>query len=540
MSSETHTPQQLYEAEHLRAQKLEKAVIRGEAELKGVEAELTRANETIDDLEVASENKDKQLRIKDDTIQNLHSAFEDADQPHGSSDNETIKELRAKLQLLETQIKELEQKLLKAVNGDWDTVIPLVEQGLIKRTTEVASKQGALQRKLLSVKTELSDASALVAYLEDNLQALNQEFEQVIAEIENHAGGVDQALRRDMVDSFRAIMDEDEYTCDKLMNKSKAAKRKFAAFKNEPRPVPQAAQPQCSGGPTNSPPARDSNSRSNGNDGEPVKTPPRSALAKEKVSEVTKKHQEEGLEASTTPAEKETVHATQGPKKTPWDEQLAYFSAFFPLAFDGKPPPEPAIQTERSRYSQQPFPSPSRVRALATAPEAPATASLQNRGSIFKPALHENKGALTQPKFPFNPTTNLFAPGASRTMAQVAADSSKPNEHPGLAFLASLDDEPRAKANVSEMRTMKAARSGTIVEPGEPKARTKQASQTVTHSAAHSTCFESAHSESFNEVDRRSTQAPQTENIVECSNSPAESETVRPKDRKTLHSLAPH
>lgn len=490
MSSQTQTPQQLYEAEKLRVKALERAKLRLEAELKQANEEtsqqrtlVSQQRRQIDDLEVASEYKDEQLQMKDDYIQNLHSAFEDADRHQGSVENEAIKELRTKSQLLETQIKDLE--------------------GTTPRLT-------AVQNELLNAKKELSDANEQLRYLDAYNKVMRRRYQVLLAEAQNNAGDdVDDEWCDQAVASFLSVMQKDKVARTKLRKICALGRRDYETFENELRPVRQVAQPQSSAIPTTSPPARDISSRRQGNDGERVETPPQAALDDQEASEVTRKRQEEALEDYTTPVRKKTAHGTKGPKQTPLDEQLASFSDFAPLAFDGKLLTEPAVQAKKSRDRRQPSPSLPRAQASVTAPKALSPAGLHNRGSAFKYALNENKGAWTQPKSPLDSPTTSFALGASSFMAQVPVD------HPAIAFVDSLHSTDR-------------------------KPKPEPEPQTVTQSAADSTLFEFAHLEFWEETDRMSALAPQAEKIVESSKSPAELETLRLKDRQTLYSLAPH
>ena len=304
-----------------------------------LEAELKVTQDQLDEADVLNEHQEE-------TIEQLRLALDDADRPPRSDDSDVNKELREKNQVLEARIKDL---------------------------TENAPDLTAIQNELSNVKDQLLDAKESEEYLEANLQALRREFEEVGAEIENYAGGVDQDRHEQIADAFVAIVTEHGATRNKLMNKLRVAKRKFKAFQEEPRPVPrvkrtrsstsasiqppvrQVEQPQPSTGAKTPPPARNHFFQELHNDKrQRTKSPPKPARKDQAAVEQTKKVQEGPSQGFTEVAKKNSASATQGPKQASTERALASKNTFAPLAGkDQQNAPRSSAETEFLRLKNR-------------------------------------------------------------------------------------------------------------------------------------------------------------------------------------------
>ena len=174
MSSETQTPEQFQKLcydERVRVVKLEKKNARLQAKLE--EEEITRESlqDKLDTIEAVSEAKDA-------TIRELQTALDKANQP-GNSGDDQVEELRAKVNLLECENKDLSHKVIESAKGDWDNVLPRLELGLIQRITILSSKLKESQKELSDVKSEfanatkaLSDVNVIFTELQENSERL--------------------------------------------------------------------------------------------------------------------------------------------------------------------------------------------------------------------------------------------------------------------------------------------------------------------------------------------------------------------------------
>lgn len=174
MSPETQTPEQyqkLYHDERIRVLTLEKknARLQGEFEKEKTTREILQ--DKLDTTEAVSE-------LKDATIQDLQTAFDKANRPRGSGDDQ-VEELRAKIKLLEDENKNLSHKIIESARGDWDNVLPRLESGLIQRITILSSKLKESQKELLDVKSELSNATKALSNVNVEFMEL-KEYNQTL------------------------------------------------------------------------------------------------------------------------------------------------------------------------------------------------------------------------------------------------------------------------------------------------------------------------------------------------------------------------
>ena len=342
MSSQTTDVQK----EQVQSKLLERQIARLEARLQQADnahveskTELKVTQDQLDEADVLNERQEE-------TIEQLRLALDNADRPPRSDDSDVNKELREKNQLLEARIKDL---------------------------TENAPDLTAIQNELSNVKDQLLDAKELEEYLEANLQALRREFEEVEAEIENHAGGINQDRREEIADAFVAIVTEDGASRNKLMNKLRVAKRKFKAFQEEPRPTPrvkrtrsstsasiqppvrQVEQPQPSTGAKTPPPARNHFFQElHNNKRQRTKSPPKPARKDQAAVEATRKVQEGPSQGFTEVARKNSASATQGPKQASTERALASKNTFAPLAGkDQQNAPRSSAETEFLRLKDR-------------------------------------------------------------------------------------------------------------------------------------------------------------------------------------------
>ena len=212
MSSETPNPQQLYESEKHRAKSLEKKNVRLEAEMGQVkqrleaevvqvkqrlEAEVVQVKQRLDDLEATLELKDERIRDQDYTIQNLQSAFDNADRPSGSGDDNMTKELQAKIHRLEEELSK--------------------------------------------VKTELSVANSDVTWLRNYITELRKDLDELEAVARNHLRSENEVRRR-LVELMASTMTQIEGSRAKLDDRLTLGKRMLDAFEKRPRPVAQSVQ----------------------------------------------------------------------------------------------------------------------------------------------------------------------------------------------------------------------------------------------------------------------------------------------------------
>ena len=179
MSSETPNLQQLYEAERFRAKVLEKRNARMKAdfehEIARLVADLRQVQEKLDYQEAGSEIKDEQLQAKDAAIEELQTALDDAKRSGGSGDDKKVGELQA-------TIKDFDRRLDEALRGDWDNVIPLLEERLTKRLKNASLKISYYKEKLSKANAELSNANTEIMSLKEEVKMLRSEQDPLLAE----------------------------------------------------------------------------------------------------------------------------------------------------------------------------------------------------------------------------------------------------------------------------------------------------------------------------------------------------------------------
>lgn len=179
MSSSTQTPQQLYIAQKARTKVLDKKIARLEAQRENDRQTKEADIERIDSLEVELELKDEKLQAKDATIQELQTAFDDADRPRAPGDDKKVEELQVKNRLLQRHVKNLGQKIDQAANGDWRNVAPHLNETITRNARKMSSQIDACEEELSKANKQLSNANTELTSSKEELGKL-REFNQVL------------------------------------------------------------------------------------------------------------------------------------------------------------------------------------------------------------------------------------------------------------------------------------------------------------------------------------------------------------------------
>ncbi|KAF6236823.1 hypothetical protein HO173_005114 [Letharia columbiana] len=485
MSSSTQTPQQLYEAEKARTKGLDKKIARLEADRENDRQTKEADIERIDSLEVELELKDEELQAKDATIQELQTAFDDADRPRAPGDDKNVEELQAKNRLLEGQIKDLGQKIDQAANGDWRNVAPHLNETITRNARKMSSQIDAFEEELSKANKQLSNANTELASSKEELgelrefnQVLLRELDCLLAEADNQAD-IQASRSRKFISlaqqvqetnhALISLAEREKIETDspsKFTNASRLIRIRLGAAIDKAKPFTQGLESKITPTPASMLPSQTAakRARSPGD----IEGVSKGQTAKEGIE----KPQDTAGQVVTRARKSKSAPATRGLKQGVHKGLAASSNPFAALADDEKRTTKSAAQAKNSTDNRQP--SPSRPIANENAEKRD-----QKAGSA-RPVPKEFKySRAVKP-----PAAPSFAPKSSRTMAQVAIDPPM-LEKPAATNLiedflngtfsdsdeSSDSDEPRKKSRISDRKKMQDAAAGNVVEPGKRKPR---------------------------------------------------------------------
>ena len=521
MSSSTTTPTELYEKEKDRNALLNNTVAEFEAELRGKEDDLKNikgvARELRDDLYLNSKELGRareQLRAKDDTIEQLQMALENADQARGPGDDDQVKELQTKVKLLKGQNKDLKKKLAEAAKGDGANVVPLDDEDIRKGTIGWISKFNESQANPTKANTELESCKRELSELQEYNEVLLRQFDIMEDHVRNH-----KDLREANATQEQANATQEHGSFAKLMKVCYKPQRKPVASTTKPTPNTQGAGMQSSANPSAPPPASQSSSSVKGKGVQQAGTSRNTAPEAQAVKEDPEKLQKADDQGYTLAFKGKGAPAIQGPKQETFEEQAASKNSFAPLVDDGKRTPKSDTQGKKpkegrkhvsslagsnqdaaergqkagnaSRQSSGPKSSKAsqsmQVAVFGQAPVSKVPAptvtkprlKLQDKGSASKAVLPTQKQAWKLPTSSYNPAATPFVPASSKSFAQVAVAPPTPKDEPYKSYMLAFveEEEAQAKSKVPDKKKMMDAVAGKVVEPGKPRQKMEPAPQ---------------------------------------------------------------